>query len=37
MGTDTIVPTERPSEHAVVVPVKQLMDEELERRIGSRA
>jgi|GEM_PF-2381610 hypothetical protein len=33
MGTDTIVPTERPSEHAVVVPVKQLMDEELERRI----
>jgi len=33
MGTDTIMPTERPSEHAVVVPVKQLIDEELERRI----
>ena len=33
MGTDTIVPTERPSEHAIVVPVNQLMDEELKRRI----
>ena len=33
METDTKVPTERPSEHAVVVPVKQLMDEELDRRI----
>jgi len=32
MKTDTNAPTRRPSEHAVAVPCKKLIDEELERR-----